>query len=555
MTSRVISDPLRNGHYCRFLLISFAGLMLFIMTNPAATRKDNGKTPPAEVLNGEMAELRTLILDQKKALEELRARFDEQQTVINKQQAMLDVLHQRQGLTLVAKASGLQGTSVVEDTPATSALTPVQVAMTQAPAAPAALVAEKEEKKEEKPVASALSVAGFKFSGDFRYRLDVQTRSSNDIAGPLQNIRSRYRVRMNVDKEIDPRFKFHLQLSTGPYSNDITNDQDYAGIAVKHPLSIAEAYMDFHPHTNFSIRGGRMEEVFADNMRFLWDDDVRFNGFQQVAKLPINSNNSLEFRAGEYWLTNPNVVVLSANSPLVSAGYQPGQKVRDSNLFHPGAILSLSNGGAWKHKLSADAQIYRNPNQIQLASLSSGFPILVSNAIGLALSGPLGGIGNATTTAGGAIFTAANFHIVRTSYRIEHKGVKVGGKEMPLWFDFQASRNYGTSFLRDAVMGSVNLGAVKKTGDVRFLYQYAIKDGNSLISQFTDDDLGTGSGVNIAVHALRFDVGLTRFFQWQNLFFLQNERRGSNPNEFFFVPLQRGANTTFRYLGQLAFTF
>ena len=28
-----------------------------------------------------------------------------------------------------------------------------------------------------------------------------------------------------------------------------------------------------------------MEEVFADTMRFLWDDDVRFNGFQQIAKL------------------------------------------------------------------------------------------------------------------------------------------------------------------------------------------------------------------------------------------------------------------------------
>ena len=76
-----------------------------------------------------------------------------------------------------------------------------------------------------------------------------------------------------------------------------------------------------------------------------------------------------------------------------------------------------------------------------------------------------------------------------------------------------------------------------------------------MISQFTDDDLGTGSGVNIAVHAIRFDLGLTRFLQWQNLFFIQNARRGNNPGEFFFVPLRRGANTTYRYLGQLAFTF
>ena len=91
--------------------------------------------------------------------------------------------------------------------------------------------------------------------------------------------------------------------------------------------------------------------------------------------------------------------------------------------------------------------------------------------------------------------------------------------------------------------------------DVRFRYQFAIKDANALISQFTDDDLGTGSGVNIAVHALRVDLGLTRFLQWQNLLFIQTERRASNPAEQFFVPLQRGAHVTYRYLGQLAFSF
>jgi hypothetical protein len=104
-------------------------------------------------------------------------------------------------------------------------------------------------------------------------------------------------------------------------------------------------------------------------------------------------------------------------------------------------------------------------------------------------------------------------------------------------------------------MGSVNLGSVKRFGDMRFLYQYAIKDANSLISQFTDDDLGTGTGVNIAVHAVRWDLGLTRFLSWQNLVFVQHERRPNNPADQFFVPLQRGANATYRYLGQLAFIF
>jgi hypothetical protein len=391
---------------------------------------------------------------------------------------------------------------------------------------------------------------GFKFSGDFRYRLDAQLRSSNELASPLQNIRSRYRLRLNVDKALDRRFAFHLQLSTGPLNNGITNDQDMAGTVAKHPFSISEAYVDFHPNSVVSMRGGRMEEVFADNMRFLWDDDVRFNGFQQVLKIPVRSNvlgiKRVELRAGEYILSNPNVVILTPGSPFTAAGLAPGRKVRDANLFHPGLVVAGDLTSGWEHRITGDLQLYRNPNQIQLASTAAGYPVLVSNTLGLALAGPMTATGNATTTPGGAIYSARNFQIAHAGYRLVRQD---------LWLDFQASRNLGAGRLRDALMASANLGAVHGFGDMRFLYQFAIKDANALISQFTDDDLGTGSGVNIAVHAVRFDLGLTRFLQWQNLLFVQRQRRAGNPAEQFFVPLQRGANPTFRYLGQLAFSF
>lgn len=434
--------------------------------------------------------------------------------------------------------------------------TPVEAAK-PAPAAPQAPLSTAELDRQLKEVSRGL--AGFRFSGDFRYRFDVQARSGNELASPLQNVRSRYRLRLNVDKELERRFNFHMQLSTGPYNNQITNDQDMAAMAVKHPFSIAEAYVDFHPTQSFSMRGGRMEEVFADHMRFLWDDDVRFNGFHQIVKVPLASGalgfHRLELRAGEYILSNPAVYVLPESSPFVQAGYQPGQKVRDANLFHPGFILDGGLGPRWGHRLTGDISIYRNPGQIQLSSTAAGFPVVVNNGIGLQLSGPLGSTGNATASPGGAMYNAPNFQIVRMAYRLERKGIELWGREVPLWLDFQASRNVGTSRLRDAVMASANLGEVRAFGDMRFLYQFAIKDANAMISQFTDDDLGTGSGVNIRVHALRFDLGLTRSLQWQNLLFIQGQRRGTNPAERFFVPLPRGANSTFRYLGQLAFSF
>jgi hypothetical protein len=409
------------------------------------------------------------------------------------------------------------------------------------------------------PASETTTVNGVQFSGDFRLRLDSVTRAGNEAAGPVQNVRGRYRLRLNVDKDLDPRFRFHMQLATGPFNNPVTLDQDMGGITARHPFSISEAYVDYRPSSKVTLRGGRSAEVFADNMRFLWDDDVRFNGFSQTVALPLAGNamgfTSLEIRAGEYILSNPAVYILPASSPYVLAGYQAGRKVRGANLFHPGVVLKGNLGSRWSQQILGGVELYRNPNQIQLASTTAGFPVLVSGTLGLVLSGPLAGAGNATTTADGAIFSAPGFRISHLGYRLERKALRIGGKEMPAWLDFQVSRNHGASTLRDAFMASANLGSVRRGGDVRALYQFSIKDANSMVSQFTDDNLGTGSGVNIASHALRFDLGLTRFLQWQNILFIQHQRRASSPSEYFFVPLGRGANATVRYQGQLAFTF
>lgn len=403
------------------------------------------------------------------------------------------------------------------------------------------------------------TVAGIQFSGDFRLRFDAALRSANQFAGPLQNVRGRYRLRLNADRSLDRRFDVHMQLSTGTLNNPLTNDQDMAGMNTKHPFSVAEAWVDFHPHANFSMRAGRMPEVFRRRTRFIWDDDVRFNGFQQIARLPLADGplglKSVEFRAGEYLLSNPNITLLSASSPLTGAGLRPGGKVRDAALFHPGFIVDGGLGSRWKHQVMSDIQLYRNPNQIQLASLPSGFPVLINPALGVSLSGPINEQGAATATADRSRYFARHYQIVQLGYRLERGGWALRGREMPVWFDFKAARNVGTGKLRDALMLAANAGNVRQGGDVRFLYQYMIKDANSLVAQFTDDDLGTGSGVNIAVHGMRFDLGLARFLQWQNLLFVQNQRRASNPAENLFVPLSRGAHTTFRFLSQLDFSF
>jgi len=435
-------------------------------------------------------------------------------------------------LARIERALGMNAAAKVQP----ASYSPAPQATLAAPAAPAQ--------------AAQTTLAGFRFSGDFRFRFDAAVRGASPTAPGLQNIRERYRLRLNADRDIASDVSFHGQLSTGAVNNGITFDQDFAGGVTRHPFFISEAYIDYHPRPNLSVRGGKLEEVYADNTRFLWDDDVRFNGFNQRWKV-----GRVEFRAGQYLFINPNVFSIPDGSPLASlAGQRVGTIARASQMFHQGLTVDGRINDRWRHQVTTDIQLYRNPNLIALTSNATGVAVTVNPAIGLTVSGPAPGTGNATRAPNSAILFAPHYQVARAMYRLDAAGLG-GNSKLPLTWLVQAARNVGTSQLRDAVLTSISLGRTAQRGDIRGLYMFAIKDANSLISQFTDDDLGTGVGVNIATHHFRLDYTIRPNIQFQNLLFLQTERRSSNPAASFFVPLGREVPRTWRYQGQFAISF
>jgi len=409
-----------------------------------------------------------------------------------------------------------------------------------------------------------LRVGPFRLGGDFRLRMDATFRSASEPPNPplahAQNVRTRYRLRLNFDTDLYPTLSFHGQLATGAINNPLTMDQDFSATTARHPFFISEAWIDYYPTKALSLQAGRLQDVFADNSRFLFDDDVRFNGFNEkyVASLHKNPGyfSSIELRAGQYILTNPNVAVIAANSPLAHANQVVGTAGRSANLFHQGLILNQQFNKKWSDQFGADIQLYRNPNQIQLASTMEGLVLLVQPGLGLALSGPLTGTGNATTTPGGAIYSARGFQIARVTYRLNYFGFKHGDHMYPLTFNVQLARNVGTGLNeRDAMLAALQLGRITKKGDTSFLYVFSIKGANSLISQVTDDDLGTGTGVNIRTNHFRFDYGIAKKVTLQSLFYFQRELRNSGQFPNFFVPLGAFAPRTYRIQQQLVFSF
>ena len=410
----------------------------------------------------------------------------------------------------------------------------------------------------------ALRIGPLRLSGDFRLRADETFRSASEPPDPplqhVQNVRARYRLRVNFDTDLYPTLSFHGQLSTGAINNPTSLDQDFTSTAIRHPFFLSEAWVDYHPNKSIQLQAGRVQEIFADNSRFLFDDDIRFNGFNEKYTILPKKNSmnvsSIELRAGQYILTNPNVAVIAPNSPLAHAGEVVGRAGRSANLFHQGVLINQQFNKKWSDQFGADIQLYRHPNQIQLASTTEGLVLLIQPSIGLALSGPITGSGNATTTPGGAIYTAEGFHIARLTYRLNYAGFKHGDHAYPVMFNLQVARNLGTGLNeRDAMLAALQVGRITKRGDMSFLYLFTIKGANSIISQVTDDDLGSGVGVNIRAHNFRFEYGLAKKITFQALFFMKNDLRSSGDFPNFFVPLSAFTPRTYRFQQQLVFSF
>ncbi len=415
------------------------------------------------------------------------------------------------------------------------------------------------------------NLRGFRISGDMRFRFDSLTRSANTSLGssdnrstPLQRDRERYRVRVNLDKDLFFSDKadrslahFHLQLATDPYNNPITMDTDFSGITTRAPFSIAEAYMDFTPLKGLTFRAGRTPELHADNRQFVFDDDVRFNGFHETYRWTGKKNGLFaEIKAAQYILTDPNIQVVPTGSPFVAAGYKVGQRVPSSNMFDQGLTVGSTFGKKWSHNETIAYISVREPNQIQFASTAGGAPLFQNNPIlGATLVSALGETGNATTTAGGAVYFASQFHVVRGGFNLNYSGSQWRGHNFPFALFLQGTHNTGASFDQNGYMLGASWGQAARLGDFQLQYQYFYKPANAFVSQFTDDDVGTGAGVNVKTNQIRVNFGLTRFLAWENRLYIQHGIALSNPSINYFLPLQQGYNTQFRLHSQFVFTF
>jgi hypothetical protein len=138
---------------------------------------------------------------------------------------------------------------------------------------------------------------------------------------------------------------------------------------------------------------------------------------------------------------------------------------------------------------------------------------------------------------------------------LNYSGSQWMGHNFPFQLFLQATHNRGAHFDENGYMLGAALGQTTRPGDFQVQYQYFYKPANAFVSTLTDDDVGSGAGVNVKSHQVRLNFGLTRFLAWENRFYIQHGISVNNPAINYFLPLQAGYKTQFRIHSQFVFTF
>jgi len=549
-------------------LLHLAVLVLLVSVASAQAQANRSEAP---VVSNQKAENRSDAPGKEKAedIEQLKSQVKQLQSLVEQQQRALADIQKRLDDTdgkarVAAQVSSPRPDGTVSVSPDLhTASLEVNQAPKNAPAEDKPKAQQTVDDRLQKVEETVRKIGPIRWSGDMRLRFDAFFRPASKPPDPpslhQQNVRMRYRLRLNLDADANPYLSFHGQLSTAPANNQLTSDQDFSGIVIKHPFFINEAWLDFHPNKNIQLQAGRLLPIFADGSLFLFDDDIRFNGFNEKFSIPLKSApggiTNIEFRAGQYIFSNPVVPIVDKGSPLSLAGAKVGSTGRSANLFHQGFVVDQKLNEQWSQQFTTDVQLYRNPNQILLASTPAGLSF-VSSGIGLTLSGPINGAGNATTTPGGSIYRAGNFQIGRAAYRLNNTGFSWGDHQYPISLYVQLVRNFGTgAHERDSMMTTFQVGKWTKRGDMVFTYFFTIKGANSIIGQFSDEDPGAGSTVNIRAHMIRWDIGLAKNVRLETIVFTRHGLRNSGQYPNFFVPLDATAPTLYRFQERLLFSF
>ena len=140
----------------------------------------------------------------------------------------------------------------------------------------------------------ALDLANLYLSGDFRLRYrysDIDEYSRH---------RGAFRLRINASMLLHNTVQFAFGLGSGQQSGRSTM-QTFTDYFSSKPLWIDHAYITWTPVDKLSIYGGKMKNPLFNPAEYLWDTDLRLEGFALNAQLYTYPVDGF-FVSGIFWV-------------------------------------------------------------------------------------------------------------------------------------------------------------------------------------------------------------------------------------------------------------
>lgn len=145
----------------------------------------------------------------------------------------------------------------------------------------------------------------YTWSGDFRYRHDMQDRSQYDPSPDHTRQRDQIRVRFGVLAKVNDTTNVKVQLSTtsGDQNNTRSRNATLGTTWDAKTVGFDLAYADWHPDSMMNLWLGKMPQPWVKTASYFWDADLTPEGaalkfgegmwFGNVSYLWLNERNTL----------------------------------------------------------------------------------------------------------------------------------------------------------------------------------------------------------------------------------------------------------------------
>lgn len=195
-------------------------------------------------------------------------------------------------------------------------------------------------------------VQNFKFSGDFRNRIQTERRHNATFAGQGERIRARIRARLNVEAKVNDKTKVVVGIATDGGSNNArstnyTFSTNNSGSPFTKPYVVLnKAYGQYAPNDRLTLTAGKMDNPVWEPMEFLWDADITPEGGAAQYTYKLNDKIDLfamgsVFALGEF---NPSTSDPFMYVAQLGALMKPSEKFDIKPVFTYTGYANIKSG-------------------------------------------------------------------------------------------------------------------------------------------------------------------------------------------------------------------